>query len=219
MLPLRLYCLNIVCPLGLPGTAPGRMPGEIPQKPSLIPHTHIQSGPSPLLSAFPWSTPIPDQQSHVAWPLHYSSAPVCVLYLPRPVQHYLAMQPSGLQWRDLITSPAQRSLPGPGLLSADALAFSQLVFLHPWEANFLASVNPEEERSPSFPGGRMTPFSILSAKQKESTTVCFWSEGLSGSSQNGLRDHIGADYLRVRDQQAAAARSDRWWSVGLFTER
>lgn len=70
------------------------------------------------------------------------------------------------------------------------------VFLHTWEAPatsqaFLASVNPEEDQPPSFPEGRMTPFSILSAKQKESTTACFLSEGLSGSSQNGLRVHRG----------------------------
>lgn len=95
VLPLRLYCLSITCPLGLPRSAPARMlQGNSSQTFSVPPSPHIQS---PHFSALPWSTPVPVQQSHMAWPLHHGSALVRVPYLPRPVQHHLAMLPSGLE--------------------------------------------------------------------------------------------------------------------------
>lgn len=109
---LRLY-LSIMCPSGLPGSAPARMlwGDSLETLHCSLAPLHIQSGSPPLFSVFPWSMPVLVQQSHMAWPLRCSSAPVLMPYLLRPVQHHLAMPPSGLQWCALIATPAPSTQP------------------------------------------------------------------------------------------------------------
>lgn len=176
MLPLRLYCLSIVCPLGLPGGAPARMlqrnSSETFSVPCSPPPHIVWTISTPQCLSLEHSHTCPTEPYGLAFTLQ-----LCTCKRAIPVQTCSA--PSGLAalWFT-VTCPHHLPSPAPSTWPWAAICkhFGLLtVFLHTWEATatsqaFLASVNPEEDHPPSFPEGRVTPFSILSAKQEENTT-------------------------------------------------
>lgn len=173
VLPLRLYCLSIVCPLGLPGSAPARMlQGDSSKTFSVFPTHTVWTIPTPQCLSLEHPRTCPTEPYGLALTLR-----LCTCTWAVPAQTCSA--PSGLvAFWFTVMCPHCLSRPGPSTWPSAAICkhFGLLtVFLHAWEAPatsqaFLASVNPEEDQPPSFPEGRMTPFSILSAKQKESAT-------------------------------------------------
>lgn len=173
VLPLRLYCLSIVCPLGLPGSAPARMlQGDSSKTFSVFPTHTVWTIPTPQCLSLEHPRTCPTEPYGLALTLR-----LCTCTCAVPAQTCSA--PSGLvAFWFTVMCPHCLSRPGPSTWPSAAICkhFGLLtVFLHAWEAPatsqaFLASVNPEEDQPPSFPEGRMTPFSILSAKQKESAT-------------------------------------------------
>lgn len=146
------------------------------------------SGSPPPLSACPQGTPIPVQQSHMAW--RWALAlPVRMPYLPSPARHHLAM------WWHVLCASSPVPPPGPVLPSARSLVTSQPV------SSMLGRLQLQAEI-----------FLLLLIQRSSSTPSqhyrdCFWNVGPEWAAPNGRKD--------LRDVLAVPGKVRHRWGRGL----
>lgn len=219
VLPLRLYCLSIVCPLGLPGSAPARMlQGDSSKTFSVFPTHTVWTIPTPQCLSLEHPRTCPTEPYGLALTLR-----LCTCTCAVPAQTCSA--PSGLVafWFTVMcphSSPGQAPPPGPQLPSASTLAFSQssstlgrpqlqakpfLLLLTQRRISHLPSQKEEWPPSPYCLQSKRRALQSLFLKWRPEWVISEWTE----SSQRRWLSQGG-------DQQAAAARSEGWWSVGFL---
>lgn len=148
----------------------------------------------------------------MAWPLHRSATPVRVPDLPRPAQHRLAMQPSGLHWHVLIASPELPSETPSHWQSYSTLGKPQLqaktfllLLIQRWSSHLPSQ---KEAWHPS-------PYHLQSKRSALQGLLLKWRPERIIPERTDRPERCWLS--QGRDRQAAAARSEGWRSVRLCT--